>query len=128
MLKALKRISKAMWREIKYFVSINLRYLASLLDLVCPYGMYVLGQLLAKQRGYTAVGGEVFIPVAVLFITYYLREAANAMHKGSRIPVPEKRFTTVSEDGEVSINQDRLQELILYVGDIEDWFERKGWL
>lgn len=41
-------------------------------------------------------------------------------------PVPAKRFTSESKDGEVSIEKNRLQEMILYVSEVEDWLESSG--
>lgn len=41
-------------------------------------------------------------------------------------PVPVKRFTSERRDGEVSIENGRLQEMILYVCDVEDWLESSG--
>lgn len=43
------------------------------------------------------------------------------------IPVPNERFTIVDEDSDmVSIDNDRLQEMLLYMADLEDTLERKG--
>lgn len=41
-------------------------------------------------------------------------------------PVPAKRFTSEHRDGEVSIENSRLQEMIIYVCDVEDWLESSG--
>ena len=41
-------------------------------------------------------------------------------------PVPAKRFTTEYKDGEVTIENGRLQEMIIYVCDVEDWLESSG--
>ena len=41
-------------------------------------------------------------------------------------PIPVKRFTTESRDGEVTIENNRLQEMIIYVCDVEDWLESSG--
>jgi hypothetical protein len=41
-------------------------------------------------------------------------------------PVPCKRFTTESRDGEVTVENNRLQEMIIYVCDVEDWLESSG--
>ena len=57
-----------------------------------------------------------------------LRSYANKIGKGTTIPVPDKRFTEVDDYGEVSIPNNRIQELILYLADLEDWLERKGLL
>lgn len=42
-----------------------------------------------------------------------------------KIPVPENRFTTEEENGEVTIEVERIQELILYMDDLENWIELK---
>lgn len=110
---------------VKTWIKNNLRYIANVITVVLVYGMYAIGQYVFMDRGYFGVGGEVFIPLVVLFIIYYIRSAANKLGKGSTIPVPEKRFTEISEDGEVNIENDRVQELILYLADLEDWMERK---
>ena len=34
--------------------------------------------------------------------------------------------TDKEEDGLVTVRQDRVQEMILYLADVEDWLERKG--
>lgn len=41
-------------------------------------------------------------------------------------PIPAKRFTTESRDGEVTVENGRLQEMIIYVCDVEDWLESSG--
>lgn len=41
-------------------------------------------------------------------------------------PVPVKRFTSESRDGEVTVENSRLQEMILYVSEVEDWLESSG--
>ena len=41
-------------------------------------------------------------------------------------PIPAKRFTSESRDGEVTVENSRLQEMIIYVCDVEDWLESSG--
>ena len=115
-------------RAVNYFITSNLRNFAWLLNFILPYLMYLVGQNVCASRGYLAVGGELLIPIIFCVITYYLRSYANKIGKGTTIPVPDKRFTEVDDDGEVSIPSNRIQELILYLADLEDWLERKGLL
>lgn len=112
----------------KYFLKANLISFATILNLLLPYVMYIVGQQVVLDRGYFGAGGEILIPLIFAVIIYYLRSAANKLGKGITIPVPEKRFTQVDDDGEVSVEHNRLQEMILYVADTEDWLERKGLL
>lgn len=116
------------WCEVVYFFAINMRYIANLISIAVPYGMYILGQYLALERGTFAVGGELFLPVVIALLVNGLRGIANKTNKGARIPKPDVRFTDVSEDGEVSVREERLPEMLLYMADLEDWMERKGWL
>ena len=113
---------------IGYFIKSNLRNFATILNIVLPYVMYFLGQHAALDRKYFAVGGELFVPILFAVFIYYLRSTANKIGKGTTIPLPEKRFTKVEDDGEVTIESKRVQELILYLADLEDWLERKGLL
>lgn len=111
-----------------YFIENNLTNFANVLNLILPYLMYLIGQYVALDRGEFATGGELFIPVIFVVITYYLKSSANKLGKGITVPVPEKRFTQVDDDGEVNVENRRVQELILYLADLEDWLERKGLL
>lgn len=113
---------------IIYFVSNNLKNFARLLNLLLPYAMYIIGQYMYKERGKFAVGSELFIPICVCVVIYFLHSFANKIGKGITIPVPNERFTEVDDDGEVTVENRRLQELILYMADLEDWLERKGLL
>ena len=113
---------------IDYFIKNNLRNFAWILNFILPYLMYIVGQNVCAERGYLDIGGELLIPIAFCIITYILRSYANKIGKGTTIPVPDKRFTEVDDDGEVSIQNNRIQELILYLADLEDWLERKGLL
>jgi len=104
----------------------NLRNIANILGVICPYatGYAVLSAY--QARGYFAVGSEWFVPLMFWLVTYMLRAIANKTGKGTSIPRPRKRFTEVTEDGEVSVPMDRSEEMILYLCDLEDWMERKG--
>ena len=42
------------------------------------------------------------------------------------MPIPKHRFTVLIDDDEVVIKKGMLNELILYVYDLEEWLERKG--
>lgn len=121
-------ITKNIWYEVRYCVQINMRYAAVLFDIALPYIMYAAGQELAVMRGGVHIGGEIFLPVLCLALIYYLKEFANKTGKGNTIPIPDRRFTDVDEDGEASVENKRIQEMILYLADLEDWMERKGWL
>ena len=113
---------------IVLFIENNLRNFASILNIICPYLMWYIGAYLYHERGVLAVGGEIFIPLLFFMIIAFIRQLANKIGKGTTIPVPHERFTNEMEDGEVNIPIERMEELIIYMADLEDWMERKGLL
>lgn len=116
-------ITAGAFRELAYCIKFNSRYIIGLLNLLLPCAMYILG----------CKCGNVFswylaIPLPAMLVLYYMREMASRSNVGSGIPTPHNRFTHVDEDGEVTVETRRTQELILYVADLEDWLVRKGLL
>lgn len=127
-LNILKEVAEEAVHSVAYFAKHSIKHLATLIKLLTPYLMYVLGQKLALDRGMFAVGGEVFIPVYLWLLAEFIESVANKLNRGPRIPKPTERFTEVDEDGMVSVEEARVDELLIYVADLEDWMERKGWL
>lgn len=126
LLRIFVEITSEAFYSFTYFIKNNLIVFANILNLLIPYVMYFLGQDVALDRKKFAVGGEIFIPLAFIVLIFYLKSTANKIGKGITIPVPDKRFTNVEDDGEVTIENKRIQELILYVADLEDWMEKRG--
>lgn len=114
---------------IAYFIKSNLVDFANILNFILPYLMYFIGQEVALTTGKVILlSGELLIPLLFISVIYFVKSCANKIGKGITVPCPEKRFTQVDEDGEVSIENNRIQELILYLADLEDWLEKKGLL
>ncbi len=124
--KIIYEITYETFCSFTYFIKSNLITFANILNLIAPYTMYFVGQHVAHNRNKVIIGYEALIPCAFIVIIYYLRSTANKIGKGMTVPIPDKRFTEVDEDGEVSIEHNRIQELLLYMADLEDWMERKG--
>lgn len=112
--------------DVIFFIGDNLKYLGQILNVLLPFWMLYIGNYCFEQRGQMAVGGEVLIPVFVMLISYFCRGLASKLGRGDTFPVPERRFTSVDEDDNPSIEKSRLQELILYIYDVEEWLKRKG--
>ena len=93
-----------------------------------PIACTAAGAYAYAQRGYSAVGGEVFLAVMLPALGFFLRSVASARDNfESGMPVPRRRFTEEYEDGRVDVDYDRLQEMVLYVADIEDWLDAHGY-
>lgn len=105
------------------FLGNNLRNIARILEISLPFYMYYAG---INSNGDYHIE-DISFAIIIILLNAYFRTLANKIGKGITIPIPDKRFTEVN-DGEASIENDRVQELILYLADLEDWMERKGLL
>lgn len=128
MLETILEILDSWVNSITHFVKSNLRNFAKMLNILMPYIMLFVGQYVYSKRNTFVVGGEIFIPLIACIVICFIRSYANKIGKGTTIPIPHKRFTSVDDNEEVSIEYDRVQELLLYTADLEDWLERKGLL
>ena len=124
----MKEVAEEAVHSVAYFMRRNVRHLGTLIELGTPYLMYVLGQRLALDKGMFAVGGELFLPLCLWVIANFIKSVANKLNRGPRIPKPTERFTEADEDGVVSVEEERLEEMLIYMADLEDYMERKGWL
>ena len=113
---------------VVYVLSISIYPISKLIIIFLPYLMYFIGVEMYKVRGHFAIGGEVFIPIVLFLISWFLKSFADKIGKGEAPPVPNERFTTEDSEGEVSCEYSRLQEMLLFVNDYEKWLERKGLL
>lgn len=110
-------------KAILYFILDLSRYISTIIRLIAYYIMLYLGYILYIKRGKFIIGGELFIPIFILFITSIIDRYTSSIGKGKDIPKPNKRFTHKDND-EIYISKDRKEELILYMSDLEDWLER----
>lgn len=73
------------------------------------------------------IGGTIAIVLIQDFLCYIFYELSKFY--GAEIvemPVPSRRFTTVDKDGMVSVPKDRMQEMIIYVSEVEDYLTDIG--
>lgn len=73
------------------------------------------------------IGGTVAVAVILEFLCYIFYELSKFYGaEATELPVPSDRFTTVDKDGMVSVDNSRIKEMILYVGEVEDYLSDMG--
>ena len=73
------------------------------------------------------IGGTVAIAVILEFMCYIFYELSKFYGaEATEFPVPFERFTTVDKDGMVSVDKNRIQEMIVYVSEVEDYLSDIG--
>ena len=117
----LKSIIQDSILQAKNYLDDHIFSFADALSLFLPFLMFFIG-----SYGVTWLGCELLIPVFAFVLIHLMRQYANKIGKGIAIPLPMERFTECQGDGEVNVQYARLQEMILYMADLEDWLKRNG--
>lgn len=118
-------VLKEAWSITRYALKSSLRHMAGLIIVITPFLMYFIGSYVYKERGYFAVGGEALVPFILLFVAWTFDIAASRNGKHG-FPVPMRRFTEETFPGEITVKQQDVQEMILYVYEVENYLERLG--
>lgn len=114
------------WLFTAYALRRNVFIFCKMLEFSTPYIMWYLTISMHKERGYFAVGGELFIPLVLSFICSVLNKVSEESGQGYNFPVAKKRFTAEDDFGEVTISENDIPEIILYLNDVENYIEKRG--
>ena len=120
-MKVLLSVITDIWNNIRNFVLNNLKNFSFLMNFILPFVICILNE-------YEVLDFKYLFGIIILVDTFsfLFSKVADKIGKGSTVPVPVKRFTKVDEFDEVTIENSRIQELILYMADLEDWLDKKG--
>ena len=126
-LKAFTSSILELYHQFKYFISINLKYLIKLIDISIPYIYAYISILLYRERNNLIIGYEVLIPIIAYIILSILNNFLNKINRGYDIPLPRERFTTLNDNGNVSVDNSSVNDIILYLYDLEEYLKSKGY-
>lgn len=126
-LKAFRSSILELYHQFKYFISINLKYLLKLIDISIPYIYTYISIILYKERNDFIIGYEVLIPIIAYIILSILNNFLNKINRGHDIPIPRERFTTLNDNGNVSVDNSSVNDIILYLYDLEEYLKSKGY-
>lgn len=119
----MKGFLKAMRARAIYWLTHNVMLLVTLVDMFVPLialliYMHIEGPL------------DLLVSLVVCFIIQLgvsvSRHFYMWQNERQNVPMPSKRFTRDEGDGEVTIEYARLQELILFTYEYENWLEEQG--
>lgn len=113
------------WIVDKFLLIVkNIRSIKDAFLLVSPFTV----KLLAGYFGYSEeVALLTVFMIGLMLELFSIVEDFNSVG-ASGFPLPSKKFTTENEDGEVFVEKRRLQEMILYVCEVEDYLESHGYV
>ena len=126
-LKAFRSSISELYHQFKYFISINIKYLIKLIEISIPYIYAYISILLYRDRNSLIIGYEVLIPIIAYIILSILNNFLNKINKGYDIPLPRERFTTLNDNGNISVDNSSINDIILYLYDLEEYLKSKGY-
>lgn len=106
----------------KYFVIKNIGSIGTVFQIFIPY-ICMIG---SKEAGNWIVW--FLIPPIMYYVSYVMKKVNMVCNNRTvdNIPLPYKRFTSSGDDGEVFIEEGRLEEMLLYMEELENELERLG--
>ena len=122
--KTVQKASKTLLVIINNFIKRNLKALSRVILLPIPLVVFYLGSVL--EFNFLNCLKIIALEAFVILLSWLLSFISLELNGKMNFPESRKRFTKEDEDGEVTIETKRLQEMILWVADVEDWMERKG--
>lgn len=124
-------IIKSVLKELVYSISYTLEnivyYIPGIINLLNPYLFLLISIKMFNIRLGFEIGYEYLIPIILFVISDMVRRLANRLNVGEDIPIPSEPFTE-NDNGEISVLQSRIQEMILYVNDVENYLYRHGYI
>lgn len=119
-IKALWTVLLEMLYSFKYNVVKELDKIAVIIEIAIPV---VLSQL------YADVTELIIVSIVMTVIVHYITKVGQKLNNETYgdLPLPRYRMTKIDSDGFVSlIDQDDLQELVLYMHEVEQYLTKKG--
>lgn len=119
-LKALWIVLCEMLSTFKYNVVKELNKIAVIIEVSIPV---ILSQL------YADITKLIIVSIIMTIIVHYITKVGQKLNNETYgdLPLPRYRMTKIDSDGFVSlIDQDDMQELVLYMNEIEQYLTKKG--
>lgn len=119
-LKALWTVLLEMLYSFKYNIVKELDKIAVIIEIAIPV---VLSQI------YADITKLIIVSIVMTVIVHYITKVGQKLNNETYgdLPLPRYRMTKIDSDGFVSlIDQDDLQELVLYMHEVEQYLTKKG--
>lgn len=123
--KSFKDKAKAFWLYYCKKTVESAPTLFNIIDVIIVVTAFEAGYLNGGLHGEVAALALLIIMLVVVKVSRKFFSQVLSVG-GDDVPTPAERFTDVDEDGMVSVRNERIQELLLYVSEVEDYLERKG--
>ena len=107
--------------SVKYGIVKELNHIAAIMQLVCS--------VLLARSGFDIIE-LIFAYLLLGLVTLLMKEIGYKLNSVTDrgIPIPDRRFVKIDNHGFISIDEEDVQEAMLYLNDIEEYISSKGWL
>lgn len=107
--------------SVKYGIVKELNHIAAIMQLVCS--------ILLARSDFDII--ELIFAYTLLgLVTMLMKEIGYKLNSitDRGIPIPDRRFVKIDNHGFISIDEEDIQEAMLYLNDVEEYISSKGWL
>lgn len=107
--------------SVKYGIVKELNHIAAIMQLVCS--------ILLARSDFDII--ELIFAYTLLgLVTMFMKEIGYKLNSitDRGIPIPDRRFVKIDNHGFISIDEEDIQEAMLYLNDVEEYISSKGWL
>lgn len=107
--------------SVKYGIVKELNHIAAIMQLVCS--------VLLARSGFDIIE-LIFAYLLLGLVTLLMKEIGYKLNSVTDrgIPIPDRRFVKIDNHGFIGIDEEDVQEAMLYLCDVEDYLKSKGWL
>ena len=107
--------------SVKYGIVKELNHIAAIMQLVCS--------VLLARSGFDIIE-LIFAYVLLGLVTMFMKEIGYKLNSitDRGVPIPDRRFVKIDNHGFISIDEEDVQEAMLYLNDVEEYISSKGWL
>lgn len=107
--------------SVKYGIVKELNHIAAIMQLVCS--------ILLARSDFDII--ELIFAYTLLgLVTMLMKEIGYKLNSitDRGVPIPDRRFVKIDNHGFISIDEEDIQEAMLYLNDVEEYISSKGWL
>lgn len=121
--KNLERLKNKFCNYVVFYTKHLINPISNFILLLTPFVVMATYQ---ARRGNTKTSDIVVFILSMFFVSAALKLISYLINCGKDFPIPYKRFTNDSPDDGVTVKSEDLQEMILYMNDVENFLEREG--
>lgn len=109
--------------SLAFYLKNGLSFIGTLIQILIPYLILLYLDVKPVQNPFLFV-----VPIILYYVSYVLKKTYLTYFNRTvdNIPIPTKRYTKEDEDGTITVNKEEVQDMLLYLCDLENELIKLG--